>query len=68
MIESFCSDRRAVHRALVDIIRGYVIRGSLPNRQLKLVLAWTELHRDELMQDWALTQGGEEPLSIKGLA
>ena len=58
----------AGHKALVDILRGCVMRGSLPNRQLRLVLAWTELHRDELMQDWALAQGGEEPLAIDGLA
>lgn len=42
--------------ALVDIQEGCVIRGSLPNRQLKYVLAWTELHRDDLMQNWELAR------------
>lgn len=39
---------------LVDIVRGCVLEGSIPSRQLKLVMAWTELHKDELMQDWEL--------------
>ncbi|MDO4442389.1 MAG: DUF4160 domain-containing protein [Slackia sp.] len=41
-------------RALVDIQEGYVISGALPARQLKFVLAWAELHKDELMQNWEL--------------
>ena len=45
--------------ALVDIQKGYVIRGALPNRQLKYVLAWTEFHQDELMQDWELARSGK---------
>ena len=46
----------AGRKALIDIQEGYVIRGGLPNRQLKYVLAWTELHRDELMQNWELAR------------
>ena len=37
---------------LVDIENGVVIRGAFPFRQLKLVSAWCELHRDELMLNW----------------
>ena len=43
-------------RALVDIQRGYVISGALPARQLKYVLAWSEMHQDELMQNWELAK------------
>lgn len=43
-------------KALVDVLSGCVIQGSLPARQLKLVLAWNELHRDELMQNWELAR------------
>lgn len=32
------------------------IRGALPSRQLKLILAWCELHKDELMQNWELAR------------
>lgn len=46
----------AGNKALVDIQGGYVIRGALPSRQLKLILAWCELHRDELMQNWELSK------------
>lgn len=48
--------------ALVDIQEGCVVRGSLPARQLKFVLAWAELHKDELMQNWELAREGK-PLS-----
>ena len=41
---------------MVDIQEGCVIRGALPSRQLKLILAWCELHRDELMQNWELSK------------
>lgn len=44
--------------ALVDIVSGCVFEGALPNRQLKCVLAWAELHKDELMQDWELAADG----------
>jgi len=43
-------------RATVRILDAQVDRGYLPKRQLKLVLAWCELHRDELMQNWELSR------------
>lgn len=43
-------------KVLVDITKGRVIRGIFPARQLKLVLAWCEIHRDELMQNWELAK------------
>jgi hypothetical protein len=43
-------------KALIDVISGCVIQGFLPNRQLRLVLAWNELHKDELMQNWELAK------------
>ena len=46
----------AGYRCLVDIQEGCVIKGFLPSRQLKLVLAWNELHKDELMQNWELAK------------
>jgi hypothetical protein len=45
----------------VDELSGCVLRGSLPTRKLKLVLAWNELHRDELMQNWELAKH-QQPL------
>ena len=48
----------AGRKALVDVQSGRILRGALPARQLKLVLAWNELHRDELMQNWELSKSG----------
>ncbi|MBO4394665.1 MAG: DUF4160 domain-containing protein [Spirochaetales bacterium] len=53
----------AEHRCVVDILEGCVIRGSLPSRQLKLVLAWSVLHQDELMQNWELSKA-QSPLTV----
>ena len=49
----------AGYNAIVDVINGVVNKGYLPGRQLKYVLAWSELHRDELMQDWELSRDGK---------
>lgn len=46
----------AGRKALIDIEKGTVLTGALPNRQLKLVLAWCEIHKDELMQNWELSK------------
>jgi hypothetical protein len=29
-----------------------VIKGALPVKQLKLVLAWCEIHNEELLKNW----------------
>lgn len=50
--------------ALIDIQNGCVIRGALPNRQLKYVLAWAEMHHDELMQNWELSREGKPLMDI----
>lgn len=53
--------------ALVDIEEGVVLNGALPARQLKLVLAWAELHRDELLQNWEKCRQHEMPARIEAL-
>jgi len=54
-------------KASIAIEDGSVLVGSLPLRQLKLVAAWVELHRDELLADWELALNGEEPFRIAPL-
>jgi hypothetical protein len=49
----------AEFNASVDIGNAQIISGALPNRQLKLVLAWCEIHRDELMQNWQLAKNSK---------
>jgi len=40
------------NKIIVEIESGAVIRGVFPFKQLKLVLAWCEIHRDELLLNW----------------
>jgi hypothetical protein len=44
-----------------------MIQGNLPKKQSKLVLAWAELHQEELMADWKLVMNSEEPFKIQPL-
>jgi Domain of unknown function (DUF4160) len=44
-----------------------LIAGFLPTRQERLVLAWAELHRDELVSSWTTLQVGRAPSKIKPL-
>ncbi len=55
------------YKATVNIRTGEIIEGNLPVRQTKLVLAWAELHQEELMADWRLVMSGEEPFKIQPL-
>ena len=43
-------------KALISINDSAVIKGALPARQLKLVLAWCEIRKDELLQNWTAAQ------------
>lgn len=40
------------NKILVDIINGTVFKGIFPFKQLKIVLAWNEIHEKELLQNW----------------
>ena len=55
------------HKAIFDIATADTADGSLPPRQTRLVQAWIELHREELMADWALASHGELPFKIEPL-
>jgi hypothetical protein len=59
--------RYASQEASIRIDDGEVLAGNLPRRQLRLVQAWIELHRDELMSDWELAGAGEMPHKIDPL-
>ena len=43
------------------------IGGALPRTQQRLVEAWAEIHREELLRNWALLQSGRPPLKIEPL-
>lgn len=59
--------RYAEYNASIDIQTGELIAGDFPRRQLKLVQAWVEIHRDELMANWTLAVAGNAPFSIEPL-
>ena len=46
-------------QAKVRIDQVDVIESSLHVRQLRLVLAWAELHREELAENWRRARPGE---------
>jgi hypothetical protein len=51
----------AEYEASFDL-SGEIIAGELPQRQLRLVQAWTVLHTDDLKADWELATD-EKPLN-----
>ncbi len=55
------------YQVIVDIDSCSISKGDFPRRQARLVEAWAELHRDELLADWQLVMNGEPPLTIKPL-
>lgn len=46
-------------KATVLINEGIIDGGFLPKRQLKYVLAWCDIHQNELMQNWELARDGK---------
>jgi hypothetical protein len=60
---AYCQNQTGV--VAVDEIE--MMAGSLPKRQERLVLAWAELHRDELMSNWELLQSGRPPVAVPPL-
>ncbi|HOV14228.1 MAG TPA: DUF4160 domain-containing protein [Spirochaetota bacterium] len=53
--------------AVFSIEDGGLLEGDFPNRQNKLVQAWIEIHKDELLADWKLAVSGEKIFKIKPL-
>ncbi|HEV2426337.1 MAG TPA: DUF4160 domain-containing protein [Terriglobia bacterium] len=49
----------------VDVIE--LLGGELPLPQARLVEAWAELHRNELLEDWARLQAGRRPFKVAPL-
>ena len=55
------------HEALIDLRDLRVLRGSLPQRALALVLEWAAEHRDEPWEDWNLCSQLQTPNLIEPL-
>lgn len=52
--------------ASISINPPILLEGSLPRRQMRFVLAWAELHQDELENNWERVQNGQAPVRIQG--
>ena len=55
------------HEAVFGITNGEVLVGALPSGKARLVQAWIEIHRDELLADWQLAVAGEDLFKIEPL-
>lgn len=42
-------------------------KSAIPKDKLKLVIAWIEIHKDELMADWKLAVEGQQVFKIEAL-
>lgn len=57
----------AEHGAILAIDSGEVLDGDLPRSKMKLVQAWIEIHREELLADWQLAIEGQQLFKIEPL-
>ena len=57
----------AGEQAVFSIEEGELLAGAIPNKQIRLVQAWIEIHREELKADWQLAVNGEEVFRIEPL-
>ena len=55
------------YKMTIRIDDGEIMEGNMPVRQIRLVQAWVEIHKDELWADWKLCQEGEKPFQIEPL-
>ena len=53
--------------AVLSIPEGEVLEGKINGKKLRLVQAWIEIHREELMADWELASQGETIFKIDPL-
>jgi hypothetical protein len=57
----------AEYEASIAIDDDTVLSGSLLNTKLKLVQAWIEIHREDLLANWKLAVNGESVFKIDPL-
>ncbi|MCX7111591.1 MAG: DUF4160 domain-containing protein [Proteobacteria bacterium] len=55
------------YEVVVAIPDGDILEGEIPKAKMKLLQAWIELHKDELMADWNLAVDGQQPYKIEPL-
>ncbi len=53
--------------ASFSILDGSILRGELPQSKVRMVQAWIEIHREDLLANWELAVNGQAPFSIDPL-
>ncbi len=53
--------------AVYSINDGTLLAGNLSPKKHKIVVAWIEIHQEDLLADWELVVNGKKPFPIKGL-
>ena len=46
---------------------GEIISGEMPKKQTKYIVAWADIHRDELLANWELIENNESVYKIEPL-
>jgi len=54
------------YKITVTIEEG-IVTGKMPQRALKMIFEWLEVHREELLETWKKAQKGEKLTSIEPL-
>jgi Domain of unknown function (DUF4160) len=57
----------AEYSAVIAIDDGECLEGDLPRGKMKLVQAWLEIHREDIMANWRLALSGQPVHRIKPL-
>lgn len=52
---------------VIGIPEGDLLEGAIPPGKMRLLLAWIELHKDELLANWDLAVAGQQLFRIKPL-
>ena len=53
--------------ASFSILDRALLSGALPQSKVRLVQAWIEIHREDLLADWELAVNGQTPFPIDPL-
>jgi hypothetical protein len=48
-------------------VDGALLAGEIPTTKARLVQAWIEIHRENLLADWELAVNGQPPFPIDPL-
>ncbi len=54
------------NKAIFDI-NGKMMDGEMPSKQIKLIQAWSVIHKDELLANWELAKNSEALFNITPL-